>query len=277
MADSKRRWSGRAFLSINLVLSLAVLILSSVVLYIVPPGRDAYWTGWRLWGLDKDQWGALHTVGGLAFLIFGLLHLIFYNWRAFWGYIISRVRKHLHRKAELAAALVLNVLVILLCVFNWPPASTIMNWGSSLKDGWIAAGDRSPLPHGEAERLAVLVERLNIDLAAALDDLRGRGLDVDPEKTVGFIASRNGLTPAGFYALLKPFRRTSGSDTPLLEGGGWGSKTVESFRIELGIDLKTALRKLREQGIEAKGGETLRDLGRKAGLSPREIAEIIRR
>jgi hypothetical protein len=277
MENPKRRWSGRAFLSVNLVLSLAVLILSSVVLYIVPPGRDAYWTGWRLWGLDKDQWGALHTVGGLGFLVFGLLHLTIYNWRAFWGYVRSRARKHLNRKAELAAALVLNVLIFVFCVANWFPVSTIMNWGASLKDSWVSSELRSPLPHGEAEKLSILAERLDIDLPAALKELKARNMSADPEKTFGLNAAGNGLTPAEFYAFLKPFRRAPAGEAPLPEGGGWGAKTVKSLSLELGLDLQTALDRLKKAGIGAKGGETLKDLAGKAGLSPRELAEIIRR
>ena len=138
MAETKSKFSGRAFISLNTTISFIVLIVSSVILYIMPPGRDAYWTDWRLWGMSKDQWGALHTVGGLAFVIFGIIHLIPYNWKVFWNYIISKIRKNLNKKAELAAALVLNVLIVLVCVFNWVPSSTIMNWGASLKNSWVS-------------------------------------------------------------------------------------------------------------------------------------------
>jgi len=276
MERSKLRWSGRAFLSINLTLSLAVLIVSSVVLYIVPPGRDAYWTDWHLWGLDKDQWGALHTVGGLAFVIFGFLHLIVYNWKALWGYVVSRVRKHLHRKTELAAALALNILIVVFCVFNWFPASTIMNWGSSLKSSWIPAERRSPLPHGEMEKFSILADRLDIDLPAALEDFKARGMSVEPDKTVGFNAAQNGMTPADFYVFLRPFRKVHETESPLPEGGGWGAKTVKSFSLELGLDLAFVLEKLKKEGIEARGDETLRELADRKGISPRELAEIIR-
>lgn len=276
MERPKLRWSGRAFLSINLALSLAVLIVSSVVLYIVPPGRDAYWTDWHFWGLDKDQWGALHTVGGLAFVIFGLLHLIVYNWKALWGYIVRRARKHLHRKAELAAAVALNILIVVFCVFNWFPASTIMNWGSSLKSSWISAERSSPLPHGETEKLSVLADRLDIDLPAALEDFKAGGLSVDPEKTVGFNASQNGMTPADFYVFLRPFRKVQGTESPLPEGGGWGQKTVKSFSRELGLELAAVLEKLRKEGIDARGDETLREIANRKGISPHELAEIIR-
>ena len=41
---TSKKFSGRAFISLNMMISFVALILSSVVLYIMPAGRDAYWT-----------------------------------------------------------------------------------------------------------------------------------------------------------------------------------------------------------------------------------------
>jgi len=273
--------------------SFIVLILSSVVLYIMPSGRDAYWTNWKWLSLSKDQWGALHTVGGLAFVIFGLLHLIVYNWKVFWNYVISKLRKNLNKKWELAAAIVLNVLIVLVCVYDWIPSSTIMNWGASIKSSWVGAAQRAPYGHAEIEKLDVLAKRLEIDLPSALKALEAKGLKVDAQKTVQAIASENGMTPAEFFELVMPFapkaaagaisgtgEKAAGLDAGakpgFQEGGGWGRKTVKSVAEELGIDIDTALAKLKAKGIEAKAGSNLRELAGKAGKTPIEIANIIR-
>jgi hypothetical protein len=299
MADAKpkTRFSGRAFISLNTTISFIVLIVSSVVLYIIPPGRDAYWTNWSLWGLDKDQWGALHTVGGLAFVIFGIIHLIPYNWKVFWNYIISKIRKNLNKKAELAAAVVLNILIVLVCVFNWFPSSVIMNWSFSLKNGWVSTAQRAPYGHAEGETLEVLSGRLDFDLAAALRIFEGRGLKVDPAKTVLLNATENKMTPAEFFEVLSPLlpagaavaggrgggrgmAAAEGTEAkagiPLQEGGGWGRKTVKMICEELGIDPAAAIAKLKAKGIEAKPESGLRELGAKVGLTPIQVAEIIR-
>jgi len=296
MALSKK-FSWRAFISLNMTISFIVLILSSVVLYIMPSGRDAYWTNWLFLGLAKDQWGALHTVGGLAFVIFGAFHLIVFNWKVFWNYVISKLRKHLNKKWELAAAVVLNVLIILVCVYNWFPSSTIMNWGASLKAGWVGGAQRAPYGHAEIEKLDILAQRIGLDLPAALEALEEKGLKVDLQKTVQGIASDNGLTPAQFFELIAPFAATNPEGTAsrpaektgdragsletaakpgFQEGGGWGRKTVKSIAEESGIEIETALAKLKAKGIEAKAGSNLRELAGKAGKTPIEIANIIR-
>jgi len=284
-----KRWSSRAFVSLNMMLSFVVLILSSVVLYIMPPGRDAYWTQWRFWGLDKDQWDAVHTVGGFAFLIFGILHLFVYNWKTFWNYVVSKLRKTMNRKVEVALAVVLNVLLVVVCVADWFPSSTIMGWMTSIKASWVGPGQRAPYGHAEAETLETLALRSNIDLEAALKGLAEQGLTIDPTKTIQYLASQNGRTPAEFFELLAPYARTpqggksaalgigEGAAKPgVQQGGGWGRRTVADIAREAGLEVKAALEKLKAAGIEAKGDSTLRDLSGKSGRTPTEIATIIR-
>lgn len=295
MADKETKFSGRAFISLSMTVAFIALIVSSVVLYIVPPGRDAYWTNWKLWGLDKDQWGALHTVGGLSFIIFGIIHLILYNWKVFWNYIVSRIRKNLSKRAELATAVVLNILIVVVCIFNWFPSSTIMDWGSSLKNSWIATSQRAPYGHAESDTLEVVSGRLDFDLAEAMRILGEKGLSVDPGQTVLFNAERNNMTPVEFFEVLSPLLPAvaaasgggrgqglvsstlgEGATSGFAEGGGWGRRTVKMICDELGIEPAVAIEKLKAKGIEANPGSSLRELGDKAGLTPIQVAEIIR-
>jgi hypothetical protein len=277
-----RKFSGRAFISINMMISFLVLVVSSVVLYIMPSGRDSYWTNWKLWGLAKDQWGALHTVGGLAFVVFGVFHLFIYNWKVFWNYVISKLRKHLNKKAEMAGAILLNILIVLVCVFSWFPSSMIMNWGASLKDSWVKPGQRAPYGHAEIDKIDVLSKRLGLDLQAVVKSLEDKGIKVDVQKTVKDIASENGLTPGQLFEMMAPPAAQgaggSGSVKPgLQEGGGWGRKTVKTLAEEIGINVEAALAKLNVKGIQAKPSSNLRELAGKAGLTPIEIADIVRK
>ncbi len=288
-----RKFSGRAFISVNMAISFIVLILSSVVLYIMPVGRDAYWTNWRFWSLGKDQWGALHTVGGLAFVIFGAIHLIVYNWKVFWNYVVSKLRKHLNKKTELAGAILLNGLIVLVCVNGWIPSSTIMNWGASIKTSWVSPAQRAPYGHAETETLDVLAKRIGLDLPAAIKELETKGIKVDVQKTIQALATENGMTPARFFELITPFvakdatavslrpgDKAGAIETPskpaFQEGGGWGRKTVKMVAEESGIEIETALAKLKAKGVEAKASSPIRELAGKAGLTPTEIARIIR-
>ena len=66
----------RRIVSLTLFLSVAVMLTSSVILYIVPHGRVAYWADWTLWGLSKTQWGDMHTNSGLLMLIAAFVPVI---------------------------------------------------------------------------------------------------------------------------------------------------------------------------------------------------------
>ena len=68
----------RKITSLIALLSFLLLILNSIVLYIVPHGRIAYWADWRLWGLTKTEWENQHIIIGILFLLAIFLH-IYYN------------------------------------------------------------------------------------------------------------------------------------------------------------------------------------------------------
>ena len=62
------------------------MVLTSIILYLMPQGRVAYWADWRLLGLSKEQWGALHLNMGVLFILSLLLHL-YYNWQPLLNYL----------------------------------------------------------------------------------------------------------------------------------------------------------------------------------------------
>jgi len=260
-----------------MAVSFIVLILSSVVLYILPAGRVAYWTDWHLWGLNKDQWGSMHTVGGFAFILLGIVHLI-YNWKLFLNYLVSKIHRTMDRKMEIAICLILNAAILVLCIQNWPPASTIMAWGNAFKVSWEKGIQQPPLPHAELLKLGDLLRRQSIDLHRALTLLAEKGVDATPDEMVGEIARRNEMTPAELFSLIAPLTPLppDGID-PLPEGGGWGKKTVEQACNELEVPLDTGLQRLHAAGIEASAEDNLRALAEKRSRTPIEVAEMLRR
>lgn len=67
-------------------------MLTSIILYIVPQGRVAYWSNWQLWGLSKTQWGNIHVNIGILFLIAISFH-IYYNWKPILFYLKNPARQ----------------------------------------------------------------------------------------------------------------------------------------------------------------------------------------
>ena len=82
----------RKITSMTMFVSFILLVLTSIILYIVPHGRVAYWADWHLWGLTKREWGSLHINLGFLFLFAGLLHM-YYNWAPIKAYMKDRSKE----------------------------------------------------------------------------------------------------------------------------------------------------------------------------------------
>jgi len=76
----------RRITSLTASVAFLLMLLTSIILYIVPQGRVAYWADWRLWGLTKTDWANIHMNMGLLFLIALSLH-IYYNWKPLISYL----------------------------------------------------------------------------------------------------------------------------------------------------------------------------------------------
>ena len=72
----------RKITSLTSLLTFILIVLTSVILYIVPQGRVAYWADWRLWGLTKVQWGNIHIINGLLFLLAMFLKWLDKKWQS---------------------------------------------------------------------------------------------------------------------------------------------------------------------------------------------------
>jgi hypothetical protein len=73
--QKEKGMSLRRIVSLSMMLSIVGMLVSSIILYIVPQGRIAYWSGWTLLGLSKSQWGAIHTNLGFLMLVSGSFHI----------------------------------------------------------------------------------------------------------------------------------------------------------------------------------------------------------
>ena len=70
----------RKVTSLTLIIAGFIEIVTSVVLYIMPAGRVAYWADYQLFGLSKTEWGDIHITVGTLLLIVASIH-VYLNWR----------------------------------------------------------------------------------------------------------------------------------------------------------------------------------------------------
>jgi hypothetical protein len=184
-------------------------LVTSIVLYIVPQGRVAYWSGWKLLGLSKSQWGDLHINLGFFFILAAILH-IYFNWALITAYLKNKAKEFRLFTVEFNIALFLTLVVSLGTYFSVPPFSTIINFGESFKVA--AEGKYGVPPYGYAElsSLKGFTRRIRIDLDTAMTALQKAGVSfVDEQQTILDIAKNNKITPEHVYNVIKSKEKTN--------------------------------------------------------------------
>lgn len=258
-----RAFSWRAFTSLLVGLAFVVLAITSLALYVTPPGRVANWSGWTLAGLTKANWQAVHMVFGFLFVAAGALHL-FFNWKALLSYLRSRTAAGIPRKRELAWAVGGSVMLVALSIANLPPVSLVSDGREQLANAWTPLGGEPPVPHAELLRVDQVARTAGVPIGDALARLAGAGFTAEPATTLAAVAGTRGVTPSVVYAALTGGARTSAQALPL-QGSGMGQRTVRQLAGELGLSLDVAQARLLAAGVEAGPDEALRDLAQRSG------------
>ena len=286
--EGKKKFKMRAFTAMMMLWSFVLETVSGIVLYIVPPGRVANWTNWKLWGLTKQGWGAVHTILGYVFLIFALLH-IYYNWKPIVSYIKRKVHTGLRMRKEMAVSLIVTILVTALTIAAVPPFSTIMDWGESLKNSWEESRNEPFAPHAELLTLEEFCRQTDIPLDRAMSLLNGSGITVaDSSLEVADIARKNGISPADIYAIIRSgvsaeekLKMDEKLATPRgqgkgVGGGGLGWKTIEQIAQELDVPIAKVLAILEEAGVEAQKTDVVSDSAEKNGRRAFDLVNLIK-
>ena len=168
----------RKVISLTALWAFGLLILTSVVLYIVPAGRVAYWADWRLWGLTKSQWGELHINLGLLFLIAGALH-IYLNWKPILAYMKNKGRQLRIFTRDFNIAMVLTAMVMLGTYLELPPFSTVIAVSNAIKDAGAVEYGEPPYGHAELSSLETFAGRMGWNLDESLERLNQNGFSVN--------------------------------------------------------------------------------------------------
>jgi len=216
---SRQKFHTRGFTSFLAALCFLVVVVSGVILYFTPQGRVAHWTDWRIFGLDKEQWSAVHINCCLLFVIATIVH-IYFNWSALWRYIKKKTAVRLNLKWELLIAVILCVIVVVGTLYSIPPFGTIMKWSDDIELYWERTSPRHPYPHAEESTLDDFAWRIGVasdDLAQAL---RFEEFDVsDMTITIGELARQKGVPPSGVFEAIKKHHPEAG----IFKGRGGGT------------------------------------------------------
>lgn len=195
------RFRFRSLVSVSLVLCALALAVTGAILFIVPPGRVANWTGWTLLGLTKDRWQSLHIGFAILFVLGAGLHAYF-NVKPLLSYFRDRERRTFALRREWVAALCLSALVAIGTLAGLPPFSSLIAFQEEIKRGYDRREEPAPIPHAEQMTLRELAETTGADLETLERNLRARKIALEPEDaTLDELAARHGMTPHALYRI----------------------------------------------------------------------------
>ncbi len=273
MAIDPKRFNWRAFFSLYVMISFVVMAVTGLVLFATPPGRVANWSEWRFAGLTKEEWQAVHTTFTLFFLVAASFHLYF-NWNILLSYFRNRMRQGVPRKRELAWSAVAATALLALTLADVPPVSYIRETSETLSASWSSSTTEPPVPHAELLTLAKLADTIKVPVEKITVKLDAAGIDRGgADATLGEIAEKAGLKPSELYARL--MEGEAKPAIPLVEGGGYGQKSVRQIGDQLQVPVERLLDNLRREGIEADADSNVRDIATTHGKLPIEIVKLM--
>lgn len=273
----------RKITSMTMLVSVVLLLINSVILYVVPEGRVAYWADWRFWGLTKTQWGDQHVTVGFLFLVAGILH-IYYNWAAVTSYMKNKIKEIRIFTPSFNIGLAVTVIVAVGTYFHVPPMSTVLELGAHFKEAGAEQYGEPPYGHAELSSLKLFSQKEDIDLDKALDLLKKAGLQVEnANQTLIAIAQKNSLTPQQVYGIIKPAAKNveakagdMAATFPDEPKPGFGRKTLEEVCTEMKLDYDQTAQGLVAKGLTVEAGKTIHEIAEANGKEPMEIFESIR-
>lgn len=290
----------RRVISLTLLLSFVFLALSGVMLFLSPQGRVAYWAGWTLFGLTKDQYSAVHTTFMVLFLSVGVWHLVL-NWKPITGYLKNRSKQMRIFTPEASIALALALFFLVGPLTGLPPFKQFLDAGVEVKEYWEATSGSPPWGHAEENSLQRFCrgmedfERLEsqrlvaIDCEAALQALRARGFGVEGlSQRLVDIADANGTTPQAIAAVVMEIARpltpqeAAAALLPPVEAlrfqrpySGLGRLTLGEYATEYGYDLAEIRAILAAAGLEVDPDVRLREEATRLGTDPEGIIDVL--
>ena len=267
----------RRVVSLSLLISLFFLIFTSIILYLVPQGRVAYWADWHFWGLSKTEWANLHINLGVFFILAGFFHT-FYNWQVILNYLKDKKKNFKIFNLNFNVAFFLTLFFILGTYFYVPPFSSIINLSEIIKEQGALKYGEPPYGHAELSSLKIFSKRMGLDLQESINLLKSKGVSLKNEnQTLAEISRENNLTPQQVYTFIKGEKR-EGEEKDFLSKRpplGFGRKTLEQICEQNNLDLKIILQNLSELKIKSSPAQTIKEIAAENELDVSSVFEII--
>jgi len=274
------------------------MAFTGIMLFFAPQGRIAHWSGWRMFGLTREQYSEVHTTFMVLFLTVAIWHIVL-NWKPIVNYLKDRTRKLKLSTREFSVALILGVLFFAGTLVGLFPFHQFLAAELEIKDYWEREEGSPPWGHAELSTLERFCrgmedfERLEhqrlvtIDCDAVLAAFRDAGIAVDGlNETVIDIADANSTTPQVLAQIVVGVARpveggsvetaTAEVSGPYVQPySGLGRLTMREYADRYDADLESILAILKERGIDLDPDERLRDEAERLGVDPEGIIDML--
>lgn len=268
----------RKITSLTLLVSGIIELITSVVLYIVPAGRVAYWSDYHLLGLSKQQWADIHITVGTLFLVMSCLHL-YYNWGAIKAFLRNKARQLTVFNKNFLIALAISLYVTAGTLFHLPPMHSILQLGEHFTERANQRHGEPPYGHAELSSLKMFCQKMDIDPATAKKQLAAAGIQITSDRqTILEIANLHNITPQQLYTIFKPAQRQlSAGPIPFPDSPvpGFGRTTLNAIGEKFCLSVPLLLQALEEEGIKATPNESLKEIAANNNTSPMALFEIL--
>lgn len=268
----------RKIISLTSALSFLITLVTSVILYVVPHGRVAYWADWRLWGLSKEQWGDVHITIGTLFVLALVIHL-WLNWKPLVSYMKNSARDLVVLTKPFLVSLALIVFVTGGTLLEIPPMKQFLDFSLSIKEDATRVYGNPPYGHAEQSKLKKFCGYLGFDVNEAIAALRaaGYGEAVEARTEIRELARMKGVTPQQVY---EDIRDALAGDPfgamPSQPPEGLGKLALSDVCHTFGLPEKKALLRLNEMEIKATLDQSLKEIARNNGLTPQDVYSALR-
>ncbi|NDV18856.1 DUF4405 domain-containing protein [Pseudodesulfovibrio sp. JC047] len=263
----------RKIVSLTGLLSFLVTLLTSVILYIVPEGRVAYWADWHLIGLTKHQWGDIHVTIGALFLVSMVVH-IWLNWKPLMSAMKNRARELVVLTGPMFVSLLLTLFVLVGTLLGLPPMQQILDWSAEIKEEATVIYGNPPYGHAETSPLMKFCGFLGLDAHQAVKTLHAAGYDptLNEYSVIKDIARSKGVSPQQVYDTIRQGQVVDPyASMPDLPPVGTGKFTIATVCATYGLDVHDVLAKLKAAGMDATPESSFKALAAKHGGSPKDI------
>ncbi len=267
----------KIFTSFVLTWTFIVISLSGLALFLSPQGRIANWVKWELLGFTKTEWGELHTVFVSVFLIAGIFHLFYFNWKAFLNYFKKKIKRGTHFRYELIISLVFCAILLGGTMWKVPVVFSVVKLGEDIKASYEVKKNEPPIPHAEDMTIEEFSTKiLSLPLIEVVEQLENNGFTVSgTDQTIAEIAELHDVAPSEILSKAKGDQNTE-TETPSYFG--YGRKTLGQVCSELHVPMKLMMKRLNEAGItETDSNQILKKIADRHDQTSIEIIKIITR